>query len=92
MIDWLAAGFSDGRIPLLIFVLVLFEAALLVLLWRHRGVGIAPRAILGNLASGAFLMLAVAAALRDAPWWSVAALLSLSLIAHLFDLALRWRG
>jgi hypothetical protein len=37
-------------------------------------------------------MLAVGAALADAPWWDVAILLVMSLIAHLADLALRWRG
>jgi hypothetical protein len=36
-------------------------------------------------------MLAVAAALSEAPWWDVAVLLILSLVAHLFDLWIRWR-
>ncbi len=92
MIELLATGFAEGRIPQLIALLVIGEALLLVWLWRARGIGIAPRALLGSLASGAFLMLAIAAALRDAPWWDVAILLLLSLIAHLADLALRWRS
>lgn len=91
MIDWLAAGFAEGSIPAAIAVFVVVEAVLLIWLWRTRGIGVAPRAILGNLASGAFLMLALAAALRDAPWWDIAILLSLSFVAHLVDLALRWR-
>jgi hypothetical protein len=90
--DLLATGFAEGRIPQLIALLVIGEALLLLWLWRSRGIGIAPRALLGSLASGALLMLAIAAALRDAPWWDVAILLLLSLIAHLADLALRWRS
>lgn len=92
MMELLATGFADGRIPQLIALLVIGEALLLLWLWRSRGIGIAPRALLGSLASGALLMLAIAAALRDAPWWDVAILLLLSLIAHLADLALRWRS
>lgn len=92
MTDLLATGFAEGRIPQLIALLVIGEALLLLWLWRSRGIGIAPRALLGSLASGALLMLAIAAALRDAPWWDVAILLLLSLIAHLADLALRWRS
>jgi len=90
--DLLATGFAEGRIPQLIALLVIGEALLLLWLWRSRGIGIAPRALLGSLASGALLMLTIAAALRDAPWWDVAILLLLSLIAHLADLALRWRS
>lgn len=64
---------------------------MLVYLWRARGVGVAPRELIGNLVSGACLMLAVRAALLDAPWQQLAAWLLLSLLAHLADLALRWR-
>jgi hypothetical protein len=92
MIELLATGFAEGHIPQLIALLVVGEALFLVWLWRSRSIGIAPRALLGSLASGALLMLAIAAALRDAPWWDVAILLLLSLIAHLADLALRWRS
>lgn len=90
MIDWLANGFVEGRIPTVIAGMVVVEALLLAWLWRARGVGVAPRAVLGNLASGACLMLALGAALRDAPWWDVAILLTLSFVAHLTDLVLRW--
>ncbi len=92
MIDWVVSGIETGILPRLIAGLVVVEAVFLVWLWRARGLGIAPRAVLGNLVSGACLMLAVGAALADAPWWDVAILLVMSLIAHLADLALRWRG
>jgi len=90
MPDGLASGIASGRIPQLIACFVLLEALLLLWLWRARGVGIAPRALLGSLASGACLMLAIAAAASDAPWQHVALWLLLSLLAHLADLALRW--
>lgn len=92
VVDWVASGIENGSLPRLIAGLVVLEAILLVWLWRARGLGIAPRAVLGNLVSGACLMLAVGAALADAPWWDVAILLILSLVAHVADLALRWRG
>lgn len=90
MLEWLASGIASGRIPQLIALLVVIEALLLFWLWRSRRIGIAPRAVLGSLASGACLMLAVAAAARAAPWQDVALLLLLSLLAHLADLTLRW--
>jgi len=86
----LAAAFADGSLPALIAALVALEAAALWFLWRTRGIGIAPRALIGSLLSGACLMLAVRAALIDAPWEHVAAWLLFSLVAHLADLALRW--
>lgn len=86
----LAELFADGTLPALIAGLVALEALLLFILWRRRGVGIAPRALFGSLVSGACLMLAVRAALIEAPWQHVAAWLILSLVAHLADLALRW--
>ncbi len=92
MIDWVISGIESGGLPRAIAALVLLEAVFLAWLWRARGLGITPRAILGNLLSGACLMLAVGAALADAPWWDVAILLILSLVAHLADLALRWQG
>jgi len=92
VIDWVISGIESGSLPRLIARLVALEAVLLVWLWRARGLGIDPRAIIGNLASGACLMLTVGAALARAPWWDVAILLVLSLVAHLADLALRWQG
>lgn len=88
----IAAAIESGTLPKLIAGLVVVEAMVLVWLWRTRGIGIAPRAALGSLASGAVLMLAVAAAIAKAPWWDIATLLALSFVAHLADLALRWRS
>jgi hypothetical protein len=70
--------------------LVFVEA--LALLWYHRatGRGVAPRALIANLAAGFFLLLAARLALGAAPDWALAACLLASLCAHLTDLAARW--
>ncbi len=87
----IAAALADGSLLLLILALVALEALLLAWLWHRRGVGVAPRQVLGNLVSGACLMLAVRAAILDAPWMQIAGWLLASLLAHLADLVLRWQ-
>jgi hypothetical protein len=88
----LEQAFVSGRIVDLILMLVMAEAIGLVVLWTFARRGVPPRALLANLVSGAALMLAVRSALLDAPWTQVAAFLSLSFLAHLADLAGRWRS
>ena len=70
--------------------LVVIEAVGLVLLHRKTGHGPAPRALLGNLAAGFCLMLAVRLALGRAPEALIAGCLFVALIAHVGDLAARW--
>lgn len=75
-----------------ILILVLVEALALPA-WRARtGRGVPTRALLPNLAAGFFLMLAVRIALAPqlGPW-PIAACLTCALVAHLVDLAMRWR-
>jgi len=88
----LEQAFTSGRIVDLILMLVMAEAIGLVVLWTVARRGVPPRALIANLVSGAALMLAVRSALLDAPWTQVAAFLTLSFIAHLADLAGRWRS
>ena len=76
----------------MILCLVLVEGAALVAWHRRTGQGIAPRRLLGNLAAGFFLMLAVRLALSPGMDVAIALCLLLSLFAHLGDLALRWRS
>lgn len=83
--------FASGQIVDLILALVVVEGVLLALLHRRRGVGVAPADLLGVLASGSALLLALRSALVGAPWTSTAAWLAAALIAHLVDLARRWR-
>lgn len=86
----LAARLADGSLLLGIVALIAAEAVLLLYLWYARGVGLPPRAWVGNLVSGAMLMLAVRAALLDQPWTMVAFWLLAALSAHLLDAYARW--
>lgn len=84
--------YRTGRIIELIAVLVLIEALVLAWLWRSRGRGLPPREFVGAMVAGALLMFAVRSALVAAPWVHTAAWLAAALIAHMADLALRWRN
>ena len=87
----MAELFASGRIIDIIIVFMIAEGA--VLAWWHArtGKGIAPRQLAGLLPAGAFLLLAVRAALTGAAWSWVAGFLLLGLLAHLADLVVRWR-
>lgn len=82
--------FASGRIIDPILILVLLEAVLLWLWHRVTGTGPEPKAVLPFLAAGFMLLLALRAALAQAPWPLVALPLSASLFAHLADLIQRW--
>jgi hypothetical protein len=71
--------------------LMLIEAVALLALRRSRGGGLAPAELLTFLLAGAGLLLALRAALVGAAWEWIALPLILALLAHLADLALRWR-
>lgn len=82
--------FESGRVvDLALFVLA---AEVIALGWWHRATGHGPDLIdlLANAAAGASLLLALRAALTGMDWPWVAAALSASLVAHLFDLKRRW--
>ena len=83
--------FSTGHIVDAILGLVLLEALVLLIYARRTGRGIAPRALLPNVAAGGCLLLALRSALVDAPWLWSAAWLMVALLAHLADLRQRWR-
>lgn len=92
MTDWLAGLFASGRIIDIILVLMALETVALLGFHRATGKGVAPRALLPFMAAGVCLMLALKVALTGGSWQAVAGLLLLAFVAHLADIALRWRG
>lgn len=85
------AWFASGRIVDAALAITALETLAVVLWHRRTGRGVAPADFLGNIASGACLMLALRCALVGAwPGW-VALCLVLALAAHLADLRRRWR-
>jgi len=83
--------FASGSIVALILGLMLVEGLLLGVFHRATGRGIAPLDLAPNLAAGALLLLALRAALVDASPLAPAPWLAAALLAHLADLARRWR-
>ncbi len=84
------ALFDSGRVIDLIVALMTVEAVALTVLYRMTGRGIAPARLWPNLLAGAFLMLALRAALTGASAAAIGSWLFLGLLAHLVDLAWRW--
>ena len=80
-----------------ILALVVAEGLVLVALHRLTGAGIPPHRLLGTLAAGFFLMLATRLGLVAGAsgtliaQGAVAACLLAALVAHVADLAIRWR-
>jgi hypothetical protein len=91
MSDLLASLFGSGRIVDLILALLLAEAIALYAYHRATGGGIAPLDVLVNNLAGAGLLLALRAALTGAAWTGIAPWLLLALVAHIGDVARRWR-
>ena len=83
----MAEWFASGRAIDLILLALALEGAFLLWLGRRRGLALA--AWMPALAAGAALLLALRLALAAAAWPWIAAVLLLSLLAHLFDLARR---
>lgn len=82
---------SDGSLVSWILALVALEALLLYLYRRGTGHGPRLRDIAPNLAAGAALLLALRSALTGQSWNWIAAWLCVALVAHVGDLAARWR-
>jgi hypothetical protein len=91
MSNTFAQLFASGRIIDLILLMVAAEAVLIA--WLHRRTKRRPTlADIGpTLVSGALLLLTIRAALTGSWWGWIALILTLALVSHLIDLALRWR-
>jgi hypothetical protein len=84
--------FASGTLLDAILLLVVGEIVALTLLWRWQRRGIAPADLIPNVLAGAFLLLAFRLALGGAGWMACSACLAAGGIAHLVDLARRWRA
>ena len=81
---------ADGQVLNWILAGMVLEACALVALYRLKGTGVRPRALLPNLCSGMCLLLAMRLALGGA-WWGVVSLALLgALCLHLWDLRRQW--
>lgn len=87
----MAELFASGRLVDLILILVAIESAGLLIYWRSRRQGVSPGDLLPNLFAGAFLLLALRLSLGGAGWELCCASLAAAGIAHLVDVARRWR-
>lgn len=85
----MSAFFTSGHAIDLILAIVGIEVLVLLTRQRWSGRGLRPLDLLGQLLSGALLLLAVRCALTGADYRFTAALLLASFPAHLFDLARR---
>jgi hypothetical protein len=83
--------FTSGRLVDFILIVVVLEAAVLLVYWRSRRQGVAPFNLLPNLCAGAFLLLALRATLANAGWMVVCGCLAAAGLAHLTDVYRRWR-
>lgn len=87
MEEWLAGG----RAADVVLALMAVEAVLLLAVHAVTGRGLAPGELLPGLAAGALLVLALRAALAGEGLAAATPFLLGALVAHLSDLALRWR-
>ncbi len=87
----MAELFASGRLVDFILVVVVLEAAALLLYWARSGRGIAPLDLLPNLCAGAFLLLALRATLAGSGWMMASLCLAAAGLAHLTDVYRRWR-
>lgn len=83
---------ADGRIIWVMLLFVVLEVIGLVVLWRRKGIGVAPLPLVVNVLAGLCLMMALRASLVDSGTQTIAFWLVASLCAHVADIAVRWRG
>jgi lysylphosphatidylglycerol synthetase-like protein (DUF2156 family) len=75
-----------------ILILVLLEAAALLVYRRLTGAGIEPTGLISNLLAGVFLLLALRGALSNLSLAWIGACLAAALAAHISDMTHRWRS
>ena len=88
----MAELFASGRLVDFILVVVILEAAALLVYWSRARRGIAPRDLLPNLCAGVFLLFARRATLAGSGWMLASLFLTAAGLAHLTDVTQRWRN
>jgi hypothetical protein len=83
---------TSGHIVDVIIAIMVVEVIICMAWRRHSARGLSLAEISTMVLAGAFLLLALRAALTSADWRWIALFLLGSLIAHLFDLKMRWRA
>jgi hypothetical protein len=89
---WLMTRTADGTAIDWILVLVAVEGLALVAYRRFTHQGLRTGPVLRLLLPGACLLMALRCALTNAPAAWIAAWLVAAFVAHLADVALRWRS
>lgn len=87
----MAEFIRSGAIVDFMLCFVAVEVLVLIALYRLRGFGIAPTALLLNIGAGTSLMLALRSTLYGHDWLIVALWLIAALVFHVSDLAYRFR-
>ena len=83
--------FASGHLVDFILVVVVLEAAALLVYWARAKRGVAPLDLLPNLCAGTFLLLALRGTLAGSGWMVTTLCLSAAGLAHLIDVYRRWR-
>ena len=84
--------FASGRLVDFILVVVVLEAAALLIYWSRARRGVAPLDLLPNLCAGVCLLLALRATLAGSGWMLASLFLAAAGLAHLTDVTRRWRN
>ncbi len=87
----MAAYLDDGRLIDWIVALLAFEAVALSAVRALFGRGPSVTSTIANCTAGGALFLALRAAMANAPFPIIGACLLVALVAHVADLATRWR-
>lgn len=82
--------FQSGRIADIVAVVIVIEAIMLITVKYLTGHGINSGKVIALLVPGFCLVMALRSVMADEPWYWLALWLTLSLIAHLIDVWLRW--
>ena len=87
----MAELFASGRIVDVILALMVVEMLVVTIVRWRTGRGIAVVDFIATLAPGVALLLAFRAHAGSRDWTAAAAWLAVALVAHLADLARRWK-